>query len=384
MPDPATSKINLLGLSRWKLEEMLTLLGEKPYRADQIMKWIHVRDHNDFESMTDISKALRSRLAESAEIHEPEVVLAKLSDDGTRKWLVKTLSGSSVETVFIPEETRGTLCVSTQAGCMLDCSFCATGKQGFNSNLKSWEIIGQLRIAQRELAKVYPERKRAITNVVMMGMGEPLFNFSNVMDALDLMMHDMAYGLSKRRVTVSTSGVVPGIYEMAGITEASLAISLHAPNDELRSQLVPINRKYPISDLLAACRHYLGTLGEKRNITVEYVLLSGINDGPEHAMELTQLLKGFPCKINLIPFNPFPGSSYKRPSNISVRGFQNRLIEKGFSVTVRTTRGEDIQAACGQLIGQVNDKTRRSERHILRQKSSGNGLGQVIVSAGQS
>jgi 23S rRNA (adenine2503-C2)-methyltransferase len=368
MSGPNSEKINLIGLSRCKLEELLTILDEKPYRADQIMKWIHVRDLNDFESMTDISKALRSRLGEIAEIRDPEVVLAKVSDDGTRKWLVKTLSGSSVETVFIPEETRGTLCVSTQVGCMLDCSFCSTGKQGFNSNLKSWEIIGQLRIAQRELAKIYPERKRAITNVVMMGMGEPLFNFTNVMDALDLMMHDMAYGLSKRRVTLSTSGVVPGIYKMAGNTDASLAISLHAPNDELRNQLVPINRKYPISDLLEACRHYVGTLGEKRNITVEYVLLAGVNDRPEHAIELAGLLKGFPCKINLIPFNPFPGSVYKRPSNISVRGFQNRLIEKGFSVTVRTTRGEDIHAACGQLVGEVNDKTRRNERYILRQK----------------
>jgi 23S rRNA (adenine2503-C2)-methyltransferase len=383
MPDPGTTKINLLGLSRWKLEEILTILGEKPYRADQIMKWIHVRDHNDFESMTDISKALRSRLGEVAEIHEPEVVLARQSEDGTRKWLIKTLSGSQVETVFIPEEARGTLCVSTQAGCMLDCRFCSTGKQGFNSNLKSWEIIGQLRVAQRELAKAYPERSRVITNVVMMGMGEPLFNFANVMDALDLMMHDMAYGLSKRRVTVSTSGVVPGIYNMSGNTDVSLAISLHAPNDELRNQLVPINRKYPISELLEACRHYLGTLGEKRNITVEYVLLAGVNDQPEHALELAELLKGFPCKINLIPFNPFPGSEYKRPGNVSVRGFQNRLIEKGYSVTVRTTRGEDIQAACGQLVGKVNDKTRRNERYILRQKLSNKELQQQPVSAGQ-
>lgn len=385
MPDPRTSKINLLGLSKWKLEEIMVRLGEKPYRADQILKWIHQRDHSDFETMTDLSKSLRSRLGETAEIHEPEVIMAKVSGDGTRKWLIKTLSGSSVETVFIPEDTRGTLCVSTQVGCMLDCSFCATGKQGFDANLKSWEIIGQLRIARRELAKIYPERERVITNVVMMGMGEPLFNFANVMDALDLMMHDMAYGLSKRRVTLSTSGVVPGIYKMAGKTDASLAISLHAPNDELRNQLVPINRKYPINDLLDACRHYLSTLGEKRNITVEYILLAGINDQPEHAMELARLLRGFPCKINLIPFNPFPGSGYKRPSNISVKGFQRRLIEKEFSVTVRTTRGEDIQAACGQLVGEVKDKTRRSERYILRQKLSKKELEQrPIVSAGYS
>jgi 23S rRNA (adenine2503-C2)-methyltransferase len=370
MSGPLSGKVNLLGLPKAKLAELLGLMGEKPYRAEQILKWIHQRNVDDFESMTDISKALRAKLAEIAEIREPEVVMDKISVDGTRKWLIKTISGSSVEMVFIPEESRGTLCVSTQAGCMLDCKFCSTGKQGFNSNLKAWEIISQLRIAKREMEKVYPDRERAITNVVMMGMGEPLFNCANVFDALNLMMDDLAYGLSKRRVTLSTSGVVPGIYEMAGITDASLAISLHAPDDELRNQLVPINKKYPIRELLDACRHYLATLGEKRTITVEYILLKGVNDQPGHAVELARVLDGFPCKINLIPFNPFPGSGYQRPSSISVRAFQDRLIQKGYSATVRTTRGEDIQAACGQLVGEVNDKTRRKERYILRQREA--------------
>jgi 23S rRNA (adenine2503-C2)-methyltransferase len=370
MPGQLSKKINLLGLTKSKLCELLELMGEKPYRAEQILKWLHQRELNDIESMTDISKVTRAKLAEIGEIREPEIVLDKTSTDGTRKWLIRTISGSSVEMVFIPEETRGTLCISSQAGCTLDCKFCSTGKQGFNSNLKTWEIISQLRIARREMSKVYPDRERAITNVVMMGMGEPLFNCENVFAALDLMMDDLAYGLSKRRVTLSTSGVVPGIYQMSGVTDASLAISLHAPNDELRSQLVPINKKYPIQELLDACRHYLGTLGEKRNITVEYILLKGVNDKPEHALELAQLLKGFPCKINLIPFNPFPGINYRRPSNVSVRAFQSRLIQKGYSATVRTTRGEDIQAACGQLVGEVNDKTRRRERYILRQKET--------------
>lgn len=370
MPDQRSGKINLLGLTRAKMCELLGLMGEKPYRAEQILKWIHQRDVNDFESMTDISKVLRAKLNEVAEIREPEVVMDKISVDGTRKWLIKTISGSSVEMVFIPEDSRGTLCVSTQAGCMLDCKFCSTGKQGFNSNLRTWEIVSQLRIAKREMEKVYPERERAITNVVMMGMGEPLFNCENVFDALNLMMEDLAYGLSKRRVTVSTSGIVPGIYAMAGVTDASLAISLHAPDDELRNQLVPINKKYPISELLAACRHYLATLGEKRTITVEYILLKGVNDKPDHAQQLARVLDGFPCKINLIPFNPFPGSGFHRPSSISVRAFQDRLVQKGYSATIRTTRGEDIQAACGQLVGQVNDKTRRSERYILRQRET--------------
>lgn len=361
MTTPA--KLNLLGQGRQQLEELAEMLGEKKFRANQIMKWVHHRHVDDFDVMTDLSKATREKLAEIAEIREPEIITERVSEDGTRKWLIKAASGSAVETVFIPEEGRGTLCVSSQVGCALDCSFCSTGKQGFNSNLTAAEIIGQLRIAVRRLAAVYPERSRVVTNVVMMGMGEPLLNFPNVTRAVDIMMDDNGYGISKRKVTISTSGVVPAIYKLAETTDASLAISLHAPNDELRNQLVPINKKYPIAELLAACRRYTENFGEKRTVTIEYTLLAGVNDAPHHAEELAQLLADFPCKINLIPFNPFPGAGYQRPSMISVRKFQDRLVKAGHSVTVRTTRGEDIQAACGQLVGEVQDKTRRQQRY---------------------
>ncbi len=338
-------------------------LGEKPFRAGQILKWIHHRGFNSFDEMTDISKALRIRLAELGEIREPEVITERVSKDGTRKWLIKSASGSAVETVFIPEEGRGTLCVSSQVGCALDCKFCSTGKQGFNSNLTAAEIIGQVRIATRVLASAYPERERVVTNIVLMGMGEPLLNFDNVTAAVDLMMDDLGYGISKRKVTISTAGVVPAIYQLAETTDASLAISLHAPNNALRDELVPINRKYPIEALLPACRRYAENFGEKRTVTVEYTLMDGVNDQPEHAVELAELLADFPCKINLIPFNPFPGAPYKRPSMIAVRAFQDRLVRAGHAVTTRTTRGEDIQAACGQLVGEVEDKTRRSARY---------------------
>ena len=358
-----TPKLNLLGATKAELELFLASLGEKPFRAGQLMKWMHHRYLDDFEAMSDISKSLRDRLAEVAEIREPEVILEKVSEDGTRKWLVRAESGSAIETVFIPEDGRGTLCVSSQVGCALDCKFCSTGKQGFNSNLTAAEIIGQLRIAIRTLALVYPDRNRVVTNVVMMGMGEPLLNFDNVIAAVALMMDDLGYGISKRKVTISTAGVVPAIYKLAETTDASLAISLHAPNDELRNQLVPINRKYNIAELLAACRRYAENFGEKRTVTIEYTLLDGVNDRPAHAQELAVLLADFPCKINLIPFNPFPGSGYKRPSMMAVRGFQDRLVKAGHSVTVRTTRGQDIQAACGQLVGDVADKTRRQERY---------------------
>jgi len=363
MAEVAPEKENLLGLSRAQLQACLTEMGEKPYRVEQLMKWIHHRFVDDFETMTDISKALRSQLSENFVIKEPEVTESHLSEDGTRKWLVKTRTGSSVETVFIPEASRGTLCISSQAGCALDCKFCATGKQGFNSNLTAAEIVGQVRMATRTLAAVYPEREKVVTNIVFMGMGEPLLNFDNVVPAVSLLMDDLGYGISKRRVTISTAGVVPGIYQLAEHTDASLAISLHAPNDLLRNELVPINRKYPISELLAACRHYLSNLGDKRTITIEYTVIDKVNDQPAHAAELCELLRGFPCKINLIPFNPFPGSNYKRPSVVAVRGFQDRLVRAGFSVTVRTTRGEDIQAACGQLVGAVDDRTKRQARY---------------------
>ena len=354
---------NFLGLNRAQLEPLMAGMGEKPYRTTQILKWIHHRHADSFDEMTDISRALREKLALMCEIREPAVLTERVSEDGTRKWLIKSESGSAFEMVFIPEEGRGTLCVSSQVGCALDCSFCSTGKQGFNSNLTTAEIVGQLRIAIRALARVYPERTRVVTNVVMMGMGEPLLNFDNVVAAVDLMMDDNGYGISKRRVTISTAGVVPAIYKLAETTDASLAISLHAPNDELRNQLVPINRKYNIAELLAACRRYAENFGEKRTVTVEYTLLNGVNDQPAHATELSELLFDFPCKINLIPFNPFPGSGYSRPSMIAVRKFQERLVKGGHSVTVRTTRGQDIQAACGQLVGEVADKTTRQEKY---------------------
>jgi len=350
-------KINLLGVTKQRLTQLLDTLGEKPYHAEQILKWIHHRYHDDFCQMTDISKTLRFKLEEISTIKEPQVISHKVSTDGTRKWLLKAENGSCVESVFIPEENRGTLCVSSQVGCALNCSFCATGQQGFDSNLTAAEIIGQVRIAKKVLEKTNHRKGRVITNIVLMGMGEPLLNFDHVLDAIDLMLHDLAYGVSKRRVTISTAGVVPAIYRLAGKTDVSLAISLHAPNDEIRNKLVPINRKYPISELLKACRHYLGTLGEKRTITIEYTLIKGINDQPAHGEELAKLLRGFPCKINLIPFNSFPGSKLNRPNNISVRAFQHRLINAGLSVTVRSTRGEDIQAACGQLAGQFEKRT---------------------------
>ena len=363
MSEVTEKKINFLGYTKAQWDTLLGQLGEKPYRTQQILKWIHHRYVDNFADMSDVSKRLRDQLMALGEIREPEVITEKVSTDGTRKWLIKAESGSAMEMVFIPEDGRGTLCVSSQVGCALDCSFCSTGKQGFNSDLTASEIIGQVRIARKVLEQVYPDRVRAVTNVVLMGMGEPLLNFDNVIASVGLMMDDLGYGISKRKVTISTSGVVPGINKLIDTTDASLAISLHAPNDELRNQLVPINRKYPIAELLDACKRYAKTLGDKRVITVEYTLINGVNEQPEHAVELAELLKDFPCKINLIPFNPFPGSGYKRPSSVAVRGFQDRLIAAGFSVTTRTTRGEDINAACGQLVGEVADKTRRQEKY---------------------
>ena len=357
------TKLDLLGYTRSELAALLEELGEKPYRAEQILKWLHHRFVSSFDEMSDISQVLRAKLNELAEIHEPKVLLEKQSRDGTRKWLLEARSGSAIEMVFIPEDNRGTLCVSSQVGCALDCSFCSTGKQGFNSNLTAGEIVAQLRIAVQKLADYYPERERVVTNVVLMGMGEPLLNLDNVLPAVQLMMDDLGYGISKRKVTISTAGVVPGIKKLMEFTDASLAVSLHAPNNAIRDQLVPINRKYPIEELLAACAAYARGLGEKRTVTVEYTLIAGINDQPEHAAELSALLRGFPCKINLIPFNPFPGTDYHRPGSMAVRAFQNRLVQAGYSTMVRTTRGEDIDAACGQLVGDVVDKTRRQAQY---------------------
>ena len=364
MSSPASEqKFNYLGFTQARWLELLAELGEKPFHAGQIMKWLHHRFVTDFAQMTDISKSLRDQLAVLGEAIEPEVHEELVSTDGTRKWLVKSASGSLFETVFIPEESRGTLCVSSQVGCALDCTFCSTGKQGFNSNLTAAEIIGQLRIAIKRLAAVYPDRTRTVTNVVMMGMGEPLLNLESVIPAVDLMMDDLGYGISKRKVTISTAGVIPGIEKLCETTDASLAVSLHAPNDELRNELVPINKKYPIADLLEVCSRYARNLGGKRTVTIEYTLINGVNDKREHAQQLSRLLEGFPCKINLIPFNPFPGTSYKRPGMKAVREFKDRLISDGYTVNVRTTRGDDIQAACGQLVGRGADKTRRQERY---------------------
>lgn len=367
---PLKKVVNLLGLSPKKMRAFFESIEEKPFRAQQALQWIHQYGESDIAKWTNISKALREKLQSFAVIEYPEVIYQDFSKDGTRKWVMRMKGGSSVEAVFIPDGDRGTLCVSSQIGCALDCSFCSTGKQGFNRDLSAAEIIGQVYVAAKSFDKPGQKRERQVTNVVMMGMGEPLLNFDNVVDAMELMMDDFCYGLSKRRVTLSTSGVVPALYQLAQVSDVSLAISLHAPNDELRNQLVPLNKKYPISELLKACHNYLDNLDDRRKITIEYTLMQGINDQLEQADELAMVLRDLPCKINLIPFNPFPHSGYERPSNNQVRRFQQRLIEAGHIVTVRTTRGDDIDAACGQLVGQVADRTKRQQRYLERQQQS--------------
>lgn len=362
--DADTGKVNLLGLSHQNMIDFFAALGEKRFRAEQVMKWIHHLGAESLNDMSNISKKLKERLADVVEIRAPEIIFQKDSQDGTRKWLMEVTGGSSVETVFIPDGDRGTLCVSSQVGCSLDCSFCSTGKQGFQRDLKASEIIGQVWLAAKSFDSLKQGAKRRVTNVVMMGMGEPLLNFDNVVTAMNLMMHDLGYGISKRRVTLSTSGVVPALRKLSAVTDVSLAVSLHAPNDALRNELVPINRKYPIAMLLDACREYMDAQSDTHRVTtIEYTLIAGVNDQEEHAKELAVLLKDFPCKINLIPFNPFSLSDYRRPSQNAVRRFQNILIQAGFVTVVRTTRGDDIDAACGQLVGQVEDRTRRSERY---------------------
>jgi 23S rRNA (adenine2503-C2)-methyltransferase len=357
-------KTNLLGLSREKMAEFFVSLGHKPFRAQQMLKWIHHSGVDDFDLMSNMSKPLREQLKHCAEIVAPEIVTQLDSKDGTRKWAIRVSGGDLVETVLIPDGDRATLCVSSQVGCSLDCSFCSTGKQGFQRDLTAAEIIGQVWLAIRSYDGFVKGSRRVVTNVVMMGMGEPLLNFDNVVDAMDLMLDDFGYGLSKRRVTLSTSGVVPALEKLGDISEVSLAISLHAPNDELRSQLVPVNRRYPISQLLDSARRYIDKQSDThRVVTIEYTLIAGVNDSVELARELAVLLKDFPCKINLIPFNPFPLSDYQRPSKNAITRFWQLLTDAGFVVTVRSTRGEDIDAACGQLVGQVSDRTKRSERH---------------------
>lgn len=362
----ATHKPNLAGMNLAKLRALFVEFSEKPFRAEQVLKWIHQRGVVDIDAMTDISKNLREKLKQSTVIELPKILEDYKSKDGSRKWIVQVASGSRVEMVFIPEAGRGTLCISSQAGCSLDCSFCATGKQGFNSNLTVAEIVGQLWWANYHLGVFEEKVERRVSNVVMMGMGEPLLNFDNVMDALNIMMDDCAYGLSKRKVTISTSGVVPAIDRLKDYTDASLAISLHAPNDELRSKIMPINNKYPIKELLRSAQSYMDSLSDKRVPVIEYTLIAGVNDHRQHARDLAVLLKQFPCKINLIPFNPFSLSDYRQPSSTSVSNFRQILQKAGYTVTVRTTRGDDIGAACGQLVGDVEDQTRRSDRHKRR------------------
>ena len=364
-------RVNLLGLPRAQLAAWFKSIGEKPFRAQQVLKWIHHEGERDFQRMSNLSRALRDRLEAIAEVRPPLVESQHDSSDGTRKWLVRVDGGGLVETVLIPDGGRATLCVSSQVGCSLDCSFCSTGKQGFMRDLSAAEIIGQVWLAIDSYGAFQSGKGRVVTNVVMMGMGEPLLNFDNVVTAMDLMMEDLAYGLSKRRVTLSTSGVVPALDRLAAVSEASLAVSLHAPNDTLRNQLVPINRRYPIAMLLDSARRYIDAQSDrKRVVTIEYTLMAGINDQREHAVELAQLLQDFPCKINLIPFNPFPGSGYRRPSGNAVSRFWQVLVDAGYVVTVRSTRGDDIAAACGQLVGAVVDRTRRSERHRRRADST--------------
>jgi 23S rRNA (adenine2503-C2)-methyltransferase len=358
------ARVNLMGLSRPQMEQFFQDMGEKKFRAQQVLKWIHHAGVTQIEDMSNLGKALREKLLEVAEIRPPEIASQQDSSDGTRKWAIQVDGGGLVETVLIPAGNRATLCVSSQVGCSLDCSFCSTGKQGFQRDLSAAEIIGQVWLAIKSYDAFKPGNGRIVTNVVMMGMGEPLLNFDNVVAAMDLMLEDMAYGLSKRRVTLSTSGVVPALDRLAKVSEVSLAVSLHAPNDELRNQLVPINRKYPIAMLLESCRNYMAAQSDKnRVVTVEYTLIAGVNDQPEHARELADLLRDFPCKINLIPFNPFAQSGYQRPSGNTVSRFWQVLVDAGYIVTVRTTRGDDIDAACGQLVGQVVDRTGRSERY---------------------
>ena len=364
---PQKGKVNLMGFSASRLGAFFEEIGEKRFRATQVIKWIHQEGECDFDAMTNISKELRAKLSDVAEIKLPEVVNCQDSVDGTRKWLIRVDGGSCIEMVYIPERERGTLCVSSQIGCALDCSFCATGKQGFNRDLTAAEIIGQLWIAADSFDQFKPKAKRRVTNVVMMGMGEPLMNFDNVVDAMGIMLEDNAYGLSKRRVTLSTAGVVPQLDKLADVSDVSLAISLHAPNDELRNQLVPINRKYPLAQFIQSAKNYIEKMPDnRRKVTVEYTLMDQVNDRSIHARELVELLKDLPCKINLIPFNSFPGSGYKTVTNTALNRFRDILIAGGYTVMVRTTRGDDIAAACGQLAGEVNDRTKRQARYKKR------------------
>ena len=352
-----TDKLNLLGMAQRELEAFFADLGEKPYRTRQLLQWMYQRGVNDFDAMTDLSKSLRAKLAERATVSLPRVHSEHKSSDGTVKWLFASGSGQRVEAVYIPEPARGTLCISSQVGCALDCAFCATGAQGFNRNLTAAEIIGQVWHANTVLPR-RPNGESAVTNVVFMGMGEPLANYRQVVPVLELLISDYAYGLSRRRVTISTSGIVPHVEKLGDECNVSLAVSLHAPNDELRNRIVPINKLHPIGELLDACWRYAAKHAN-RFVTFEYVMLRNVNDSLAHADELADLLDGNPAKVNLIPFNPFPGTEFKRSGVETIRYFQNRLRDRGIVATTRRTRGEDIDAACGQLAGKVSDRVRR-------------------------
>jgi 23S rRNA (adenine2503-C2)-methyltransferase len=366
--DPA-QRTNLLGLPRGELTEFVAQLASRPFRARQLMNWIYKRGTGSFADMSDLAKDFRARLALAAEVRAPEIVAVQRSADGTRKWLLKADAAQAFEMVFIPEPDRGTLCISSQVGCALDCSFCSTAQQGYNRNLTTAEIVGQVWLAARELEQEErtrraagvavedgPHDERHVTNVVLMGMGEPLANFRNVVPALRILLDDFGFDLSRRRVTLSTSGLVPQIYRLAEETNVALAVSLHAADDALRNELVPINRKHPIAELLQACWHYLDEQNG-RSVTFEYVMLDGINDSPAQARALARLLKGHPAKVNLIPFNPFPGTRYRRSPAHVIQRFRDELLQRGLLATIRRTRGDDIDAACGQLAGRVIDRT---------------------------
>jgi 23S rRNA (adenine2503-C2)-methyltransferase len=351
----ASERTNLLGLPKAELEAFVAEMGSKPFRARQLMNWMYKRGEGDITAMTDLAKDFRAELVLRAEIAVPEIVKTQIAAYGTRKWLLSGGQGQAFEMVYIPEEDRGTLCISSQVGCALDCSFCSTAQQGFNRNLTTAEIVGQVWLANRELGWQVGDN-RIITNIVFMGMGEPLANFRAVVPAIRIFLDDLGLDISRRRVTLSTSGLVPQIYKLAEEVNCALAVSLHAPNDELRSQLVPINRKHNIAELLQACWHYLDEQNG-RSVTFEYVMLDGVNDQPEHARELAKLLRDKPAKLNLIPFNPYPGTPYRRSTQTAIEKFRDELMQRGLIVTIRKTRGDDIDAACGQLAGHVTDRT---------------------------
>lgn len=355
-----TNKINLMNLTRMQMREFLKELGEKPFRADQLVKWIYHFGEDNFDNMTNINKKLREKLKQVAEIVAPEVAVEQRSSDGTIKWAMQ-VGDQQVETVYIPDGDRATLCVSSQVGCALACTFCSTAQQGFNRNLTVSEIIGQVWRASKIIGNFGVTGIRPITNVVMMGMGEPLLNVANVVPAMELMLDDFAYGLSKRRVTLSTSGVVPALDKLSSMIDVALAISLHAPNDNLRDEIVPLNKKYNIESLIDSVNRYLKVSNANHGkVTIEYVMLNQINDSVEHAHQLAKVLKNTPCKINLIPWNPFPEAPYAKSSNTRIDRFQKTLMEYGLTVIVRRTRGDDIDAACGQLAGDVIDRTKRT------------------------